>query len=178
MGRTENPSYRALLSDYLQALKPFTDAQLEAGMRAFVSSWTMARWPKIGELTPFMREAPVARLQGRKLWKEGYWPAVDARCQRYMEGFMAGTLGRQAAAEGWSDRLHGFVRKRAWYQAQIAERCERKGKAFDCRANGKDGRRFWSDKDIEFWQLEELQRHGDITVSIPTDDLERMKVAA
>lgn len=181
LGNAENPSYRLLVADYLAALKDFSDPDLEVGMRALVEAWKYARWPKPGEVVPFMREAQAMSrkpLAVRPVSRGGYWDAVKSRRDDFVNNFMAGTLGKEAAANGWQDQLRDYVRKVAWYQAQIVERCARSGKAFACRAKNRDGWRIYPDDYIRFYQLEDLERYGEMTLSVPTEELDAIKQRA
>lgn len=174
---TENPSYLALVADYLTALRPFTDAALESGMRDLVNGWKFTRWPKIGELVAVIRDTRQAlpSPSSGTNWRYGYWDAVRERRDSFVSGFMSGTLGQESAAGGWSDQLRQYVSKIAWYQAQITVRCERQGKAFSTREKKKDGSIAYPRDLIEFFLLEDLERHGAITVNIPTEQIESMK---
>lgn len=57
---SDNPSYVFVVEQFIKQFGGFQPDVLDAGMEAFMAEWTYRRWPVVGELMPFMKEA--ARL--------------------------------------------------------------------------------------------------------------------
>lgn len=64
----ENPVYREVVDTFIRHFGGFEETVLQAGMEAFVQEWTYRRWPVVGELMPFMKQAQsLVRSEQAKL---------------------------------------------------------------------------------------------------------------
>ena len=114
----ENPVYAKVVGTFIDHFGGFEAEVLEAGMQSFVSEWTYRRWPVVGELMPFVKEA-AKRLQPaiegpkrKQPWEdETFTPMSDEQRERN-----CAALRELAAAlkSGELDRDPEGVRRRCY----------------------------------------------------------------
>lgn len=159
---------------YVAALAEYPAPTLSAAWERVRDSYGGKGWPSI-KLLREACDAKQALLDGparksSKAWLDGFWPEVEERHTEFRRQYELGALATQAKAEGWWFDLDQHVRRCAHMQAQIVVRLERQGKPITTEG--------YSRSDIEYYRLDDMERAGDISVSVPAAEIADMKECA
>jgi hypothetical protein len=119
------------LQDYLEDLAEFPADALRAGWKEIRRSHKRLGWPLISEIRAAcvghqrisVRAQDPSENVFQKLQRRA--TEIDSMARKYVDGFMAGELGREARSEGWQSRLRDYVQREAHLQAQRIARTGR-----------------------------------------------------
>ena len=108
--------WTALFKDYGRLL---ADLQYEMIEKACLNLWRTRTWfPKVAEIRDEVERLEKARHDQSKQGEEPLHVRLDREAKGWVKSFMAGDLGRQAKAEGWANKLSGYMLS-AVYQALL-----------------------------------------------------------
>lgn len=151
------------LAEYAEQLADIPADDLREGWSGIVRTWTRSTWPTIGEIRTACDSNRTIKRDEDSVAVD--FDVVNTETDEYVESFILGTLGRQAASEDWLDALRRYIRRIAHVQSQMLYRLRR----------GKRSTReqWWRD----IFQYDEAEAAGEISVSLPTKEYAEMRAA-